>query len=82
MTCNDRFSNLLTKCHSFRPPTVSLLLRHLQIAGGVFTTPESIRESMELGYRLIVSASDVYFLATGSKEKAQTVHKSITHKNI
>ena len=55
---------------------------HNIIAGGVFTTPESIRESVELGYKLIVSASDVHLLATGSKKKAQTVHKSITNKNI
>ena len=48
-----------------------------KIAGGVFTSPETVREAAELGYRLIISTADVALLASGSQEKAREVRQSI-----
>ena len=53
---------------------------HDKIAGGVFTSPESIMEAAEYGYRLIISTADVVLLAAGSKEKAQAMRQSLSGK--
>ena len=47
---------------------------HGKHAGGVFLTPATMRFAVEIGYRLIVSAADVLFLAQGSKQSSETLH--------
>ncbi len=44
--------------------------RHGKIAGGIFATPESIRQGVELGYRMIVSSADSALLAANSLSAA------------
>ena len=50
-----------------------------KIAGGVFTTPDAIKEAVKIGYRLICVTADVVFLATGSKKKAQEIRQCLVN---
>ena len=50
---------------------------HNKIVGGVFISPESVREAVGLGYRIIVSTADVVLLASRSKEKSKEVRQSL-----
>ena len=53
-----------------------------KIAGGVFFNEQSLSKAVKLGYTLIVCATDVTFLANGSKEASERLHKSLeTEKN-
>ena len=45
-----------------------------KLAGGVFRTPTALRFAVEIGYRLIVSAADVLFLAESSKQCSEALH--------
>lgn len=47
---------------------------HGKHAGGVFRTPATLRFAVEIGYRLIVAAADVLFLAEGSRQCSETLH--------
>jgi len=46
---------------------------HTIHAGGIFITPAAIREAVELGFRLLIPAADVFFFFFCSKEKAREV---------
>ncbi len=51
--------------------------RHGKFAGGVFATPESLNEAVQLGYRLIVVGADASLLPAASAEKAQTMRNAL-----
>ncbi|HSW45801.1 MAG TPA: aldolase/citrate lyase family protein [Phycisphaerae bacterium] len=44
-----------------------------KLAGGVFVAPEALRFAIEAGYRLIVAAGDVFFLADGSSKASSAL---------
>jgi 4-hydroxy-2-oxoheptanedioate aldolase len=41
------------------------------ITGGVFTSPEALREGIRMGYHLMVATADVVLLAGGSRQKSE-----------
>jgi len=47
--------------------------KHGKFCGGVFTTPDALRQAVELGFRLIVATGDVALLATGSQNQAKSL---------
>ncbi len=55
---------------------------HGKLAGGVFTTPDTLVKAVSLGYRLIVASGDVGLLANGSKAATKTLRDAIWGANI
>lgn len=51
--------------------------RHGKIAGGIFATPESIRQGIELGYHMIVSSADSALLAANSLSAATSCRSAL-----
>jgi len=50
---------------------------HGKFAGGVFPTPESMTQAVDLGYRLVVGAAEVSLLAEASKTKSQVLRECL-----
>lgn len=51
-----------------------------KIAGGVFVNEQDLSNAVKIGYKLIVSAIDVAFLANGSKNASARLRKSLETK--
>lgn len=48
-----------------------------KIAAGIFSTPDTLRDAMAMGYRLIVCCGDVPLLATGSSQLAKACRGAV-----
>ncbi len=47
--------------------------RHGKTAAGIFATPESLRQGLDLGYRMLIGTSDVSLLAPASQAAARNL---------
>jgi 4-hydroxy-2-oxoheptanedioate aldolase len=51
--------------------------KHGKIAGAIFTTPESLRLGVKLGYRLMGCSLDALFIGPCSKEKSRALRSAL-----
>lgn len=51
--------------------------RHGKIAGGLFTSPEAVRQARKMGYNLLACTGDVPLLAVNSRNAAQDLRKQL-----